>query len=317
MTVRTLAACQTVPLVASLATGIRRQGGVALVAVLWMVAALGLLLSALMAVTRADISAAGLARDRARAAAIGDAVIQLGIRERRLNPPPAEEVVFARKYEFDGVEVEFRLRPGSGFLNLNSAEAPLIAAVLQHVGGMQVGDAEILAQRIVDWRTSDAAQVLREEFRAAGFAALPREGPYETVADLMQVLGMSREVFARIAPLATVHDTGRLQGINPQAAPDALLPALADGDAARVQRYLTERVERGALADATVLEQQFLVEGGDLIFHAEAVVLLNGRQYQRARWVEVNRPGELGEPWATLEIEPVRVLPQGEMQHGT
>jgi hypothetical protein len=58
---------------------------------------------------------------------------------------------------------------------------------------MEEADTRVLAARIVDWRDVDDAAGLhgaeRAEYRQAGRSSGPRNGPFETVAELRQVLG--------------------------------------------------------------------------------------------------------------------------------
>jgi general secretion pathway protein K len=89
----------------------------------------------------------------------------------------------------------------------------------------------------LDWRDgsplkrADGAKA--DEYRAAGYDYLPRNGPFQSVDELTLVMGMTRDLYKRVEPALTVY-SGR-QFVDPQfATPEVLsaLPSLADAHAA-------------------------------------------------------------------------------------
>lgn len=97
---------------------------------------------------------------------------------------------------------------------------------------MDASAADRLAQRIMDWRDADdsrrARGAERGDYLRAGARVLPTDADFTSIEELRDVEGMTPEVFARLAPLLTLHGTGQ---VNVNAAPVAVirsLPGLGD-----------------------------------------------------------------------------------------
>ncbi|WP_341647817.1 hypothetical protein [Thauera humireducens] len=133
-----------------------RHRGLALVAVLWMIAALTLLVASLVAVSRAGTQSAQNHTAVVRATAVGDAAIQLALVEAQHQQRSGERRLVG-EYVFDGARVQVELLPASAYINLNRASPALLQALLVVAGGLDAASAEILAGRIVDWRDVDDA----------------------------------------------------------------------------------------------------------------------------------------------------------------
>ena len=101
--------------------GARREAGMALVAVMWMVAALSLLVSSLIYATRTEIRSVQQLRDATDAAALGDAAIQLAASELDRDRAGAN-AWHRRAYRFAGREVRVTVVPSAGLVNLNKAD---------------------------------------------------------------------------------------------------------------------------------------------------------------------------------------------------
>jgi general secretion pathway protein K len=141
---------------------------------------------------------------------------------------------------------------------------------------MDAGQADRLAQRIMDWRDPDdfrrARGAERDDYLRAGAPRLPANSDFQRVADLRDVDGITPEIYARLAPLVTVLGTGQ---INLGTAPPAVLRSLPGlGDEAidhivraqrggRPLRSLEELVQQlSSGARAAIVEA-----GGDLTQH--------------------------------------------------
>jgi general secretion pathway protein K len=88
--------------------------------------------------------------------------------------------------------------------------------------------ADSLAQSILDWIDPDDLHrprgAERQAYLAAGLPVLPRNGPFRSLPELLDVMGMTPELFARVSPYLTVTGTGE---INVNAAPREVLLALS------------------------------------------------------------------------------------------
>lgn len=297
--------------------------GLALIAVLWLVAALSVLVVGVSSSVRAEVRGAQFARAQAEAAALGDAAIQLAVLElRTANSLPTGERRIS--YEFAGHPVQLILTPTAGFVNLNTASEALLKDLFRYAAGLSELEAETLAQRIVDWRDPDDAALPRgaelDAYLAAGQFVRPRNGPFVVPEDLMQVLGVDFDLYVRIAKFLTVH--GSLPTIDPLAASVGLLTVLAKGDRSVAERIFAQREaafaagEDGRAIDTTMLESAHLGQASVGLFRLEARVELGGRWLSRVRWLDLSREGPEGEPWRSLRVEPVRGVMIGESPDG-
>ena len=124
--------------------------------------------------------------------------------------------------------------------------------------GVAEDEAAALADRILDWRDPDDLAGLNgaedPDYAAAGLPYGAKDGPFSSVEELRQVLGVTPDLYARLAPELTV-DSGAQQ-IDQQFASAAVLAAvqgvpLEDAQAtvaARTQPRLPGAVPAGAAA---------------------------------------------------------------------
>ena len=276
------------------------QGGIALVAVLWMVAALSMLALALAATTKSELHTAQGVRARAEAAAIGDAAIQLAVLELR-STPEAQEKFAHFGYEFAGRAVAVELVPASGLIDLNQATEELLTELFSGPGGEEPALAAELAQRVVEWRTPGLTEA-GGDYAAAGVSHRPRGGPFQYPEDLLQVLGVSYPLYDRVRGLLTVRGGGA--GIAPQAASEDVLTLLAGGDREQAARIAATRAD-DPTTDMTGLATRFLGGGGASVYRADARVQLGERSYRRTRWIDLSQNGADGTPWRSFRVEPI------------
>jgi general secretion pathway protein K len=149
---------------------------------------------------------------------------------------------FAQSFEFNGVPIKVSIQDELGKIDLNQAEAPMLAGLLQSAG-LDVDSADRLADKIVDWRTATSLKYLNGakewDYRALGSAYRPRNGPFQSVDELLLVMDMTPELFRRIEPALTVYSGHRL--VDPQLAPREVLLALRNMSADEVESALAAR----------------------------------------------------------------------------
>jgi general secretion pathway protein K len=207
--------------------------GVALIAVLWIVALLTVIGTgfALDMRTETTLTQELLAGARARAAA--EAGVFRGIwevlkpdRRRRWRADGTQ-----RPWSFRSYRVIIALQDEGGRIDLNSGSRELLGALLT-ANGVEDERRAALVDAIQDWRDADDARSAKgaedPEYQAEGRAAGAKDAPFNTVAELQQVLGMSRRLYERLAPALTVHS--HLPGVDAQLAPPSVLRALLTGE---------------------------------------------------------------------------------------
>lgn len=224
----------------------RRAAGMALIAVLWIVAALSLMVTGLVYTVRQQIGVVTAAQEQISGQALGEAAQALAMQALLTTPDrPAGAQTFPVAYA--GVQMSVEIAPLNGWIALNGADAPLFTALLRTAGGLDQGRAEALAAAIVEWR--DGIPQIDPTAAAAAGAMRPRK--FEAPEDLLLVPGVDYPLYSRIAPLVSADLLGGAQ-INPQAAPPEVLAVMAQGDMGRVSQFLTQR-NGGGLPDASGL----------------------------------------------------------------
>jgi general secretion pathway protein K len=132
------------------------------------------------------------------------------------------------------------LRDAGAALNVNRATE---TELRRFFGALRVdaGKADQLAQTMLDWRDPDhlrrARGAERDDYLRAGRAVLPRHGPFETLDELGDVMGMTAEILALARPYLTLLGTGQ---VNINAAPRPVLlalPGLGEAAADAVLRH--------------------------------------------------------------------------------
>lgn len=144
--------------------------------------------------------------------------------------------VVDQNFDFGGAAIYIRIQDELGKIDLNQTDGSTLDKLFQSVG-LDPMVAESLVDKILDWRDGspfkrvDGAKA--DEYRAAGYDYLPRNGPFQSVDELTLVMGMTRDLYQRVEPALTVY-SGR-QFVDPQfATPEVLaaLPSLATARAA-------------------------------------------------------------------------------------
>ena len=269
----------------------------ALIAVLWIVAAMAILVAGMGQSVRQQIRVVASARDAVVAQAQADAAIQLTLQALQTAPQPPTAMQ-AHGVEFGGVPVQVIIQPLNGFIDIDRAPAPLLAALLEVAGGLPAGQAETLAQTLVDWRGS----------RPDGAG-----GPYhfEAVEDLLLVPGIDYGLYARLAPLVSA-DLGSLARVNPEAAPPGVLAVLAQGQGGAAQQYLRQRAGGQPGADTSGFNQAFIGTAGTSLYRLTAGVPLEaGKMLHLVQDVALVAGASRGAPWRVLRSRRQIVLTPG------
>ena len=188
-----------------------RARGAALMLVLWLIVLLAALVGAFALSARIEYMQgrslhAGVAAEQAARAGLEYAMTRIGdpdpLLQWRIDGTP-------QAWQFDGATVEVRIVDESGKVDLNGADATLLSALLRVVGA-EPADADAIAAAILDWRDADDMTQPQggaedPQYAAAGLPWGAKDAPFETVAEVLQVLGMTPALYAALAPHLTVH----------------------------------------------------------------------------------------------------------------
>src|SRR5580765_1064457 len=192
----------------------RRQKGVALILVMWVIALMAVLLGSFALIARTENLESRHMFDTTSARYDAIAGVELALAQLR-NPDPMQRwVADGRPYEFpyEGATVKVEITNESGKIDLNVADSVTLMALFQSIG-LDLGAAEALSDAIQDWR--DADQQVRPhgaeapQYAAAGLDYGPTNLPFQTVTEVQQVLGMNYEIYKKIEPAITVYSGTR------------------------------------------------------------------------------------------------------------
>lgn len=218
--------------------------GVALVMVLWLVVLLSVLAGTFAMASRTENLLARNLHETARARLAAEAGLHRAVFE--LANPDAEMrwVGDGQLYVFDfaDAEVEVSIVDESGKIDLNSTGPDVLGGLLDSVGVTEEAR-DALVGAIMDWRDADDLLNMNgaedPEYAAAGLDYGARDGPFTSVEELQQVLGMTWELYSKIERALTVY-SGR-PGVNAAVAPAEALMALPGMTPDTCQQFMEDR----------------------------------------------------------------------------
>ena len=210
-----------------------RERGLALVMVLWLLILLTVIAASHARVVRTETRLAsnhleaGKARSLAEAGA-HHAIMELLVRDQSQRWPVNGSV---NRIRFDDGVVAIAIRDARGLIDINSARPALLDKLLAGTG-LQQEPRQALVDAILDWRDQDNLKHLNgaedDDYRRAGLRWAARDGAFRSVEELRYVMGMSNQVFERLAPYLTIY-SGQA-GVELGFAPPWLLSVLSDSE---------------------------------------------------------------------------------------
>lgn len=187
-----------------------RQRGVAFVLVLWVIAMLTIVLGSFALIARTENLQARHLFDTTQARYAAEAGLNLAAFALRKSDPATRWIPDGRPYTFgfgDAV-VEVRITDDSGKIDINAADARMLENLFAS-RGLDPDRAIALAEAVIDWRDPDDLAMPNgaeeAEYKAAGLPYGPKNGPFDTVSELQQVLGMDYALFESVEPALTIY----------------------------------------------------------------------------------------------------------------
>jgi len=203
--------------------------GIALLSVLWITGLLAVIAASFASGARTE---ARLARNQianAQAEALADGGVHravLGLLE--LEPERAWQADGSvRELPLGTGLVQIAIEDEDGKIDLNTAPVALLAGLFG-VLGLSQDEARAMAERIVDYRDPDhdpEPQGAEDpDYLALGLAAGAADREFIGTSELLNVLGMTRELYERALPYVTIYSGA--EGVDPVRAPRPVLEAL-------------------------------------------------------------------------------------------
>lgn len=265
-----------------------RSQGLALIAVLWIVAALTLVVTSMSGAVRQEVRAVSTAREALTGEAFGQAAIHLVLQDLASRLERPQRLAFIDTGYRD-VGMQVRIQPLNGLIDLNNAPEALFTQLFQHAGGVDSGRAQALARAAIEYRTTRDGR--------------GRDIGFEAPEDLLQVPGVDYTLYARLAGLVTadLRGSGR---VNVLAAPAEVLGVLAEGDFARGAALAAERDGGRPNLDTTALRSAFV----ETVASTQRYQLQARVPMASGSWLVVSRTVDFaaarnGVPWRILHGE--------------
>ena len=222
----------------------RRQRGVAFILVLWLLALLTILLGSFALITRTEGLQARHLFDTTTARYAAEAGVNRAVFQMAMPDPQQRWVPDGRNYEleFEGAALRLAVTDESGLIDLNAADT-LTLSNLFRAQGLEQAQADALADAILDWRDTDDLVSPNgaedSEYDAEGYDYGAKDAPFDTVSEVQQVMGMSFELFERVAPALTIYSGQPMP--NPAFAPAQVLRSLPGMDETLAQQLIEAR----------------------------------------------------------------------------
>ncbi|MDJ0951186.1 MAG: type II secretion system protein GspK [Alphaproteobacteria bacterium] len=222
----------------------RAEQGIALVTVLWAVVLLSVVAGSFTSTTRTEVKIARNAIEGAKAEALADAGVHRAVALLQATLPDDRWLAasVAHGLRLGDGQVRITLQDERGKIDLNAAPDALLTGLFLSLG-LEERQAAAMTDAIVDYRDVDDLRRAQGaeigDYRAAGLPYGPQNAAFRWGAQLRRVLGMTPELYARVAPAVTVYSGEDL--VNPLTAPAAVLRALPGPDAADVDDFLQAR----------------------------------------------------------------------------
>jgi general secretion pathway protein K len=208
------------------------EGGFALIVVIWGIGIISLLMLGVITTARYRTVSARNAVENAKAEALAEAgigLLRIALSTRAASGSLAADGLSDQAKAIvcsmpEGAVAALAVRDEGGTVDLNTAAPELIAALLAGLGA-DTAQSDKLAKNVADFsqrsRSETADSVVAREYAALGLKHGPKRAPFETIYELGQVPGFSRQLLRSVLPLVTVHSHS--PGIDPKAADPVLL----------------------------------------------------------------------------------------------
>jgi general secretion pathway protein K len=185
------------------------QSGIALVLVLWVLSLLTVMALGLTMTQRGEQALARNQLDGARFRALAEGAIHLAMLNLMSDPidaVPTEDLWrpdgTPHRLSLGGEEIEIRIFNEASRIDLNSMSREQLITLFE-LAGAPAGQLDALADAVVDWRDEDGFAGLNgaedDAYQAEGYDYGAADQPFESLEELLQVRGMTRELFWAVA----------------------------------------------------------------------------------------------------------------------
>ena len=268
----------------------RQMKGVALIAVLWLVAAMGLIISGIVHSVRNELRAAGTQRQTLVAGAQADAAILLALQYLSAQPIPPGAALQYLSVQFEGQTLRVTIQPLNGLIDINNASPQLLADLYQYAGGLTPEAAQALA----------VATESTRKFKDEGAAP---EG-FDAIEDLFRVPTMTYTVYAKLKNLITASVREGSGRVNPMASPLGVLQILVGGNTPRAVAFVARREKDPNTMDTSFLKSDQIQTEASRSMRLEVPILLPDGNVSIKSWdIFWGKDPRSSLPWRVLNTQ--------------
>ena len=227
----------------------RRQKGIALVIVLWILLLVTISTGAYTLMARMDQLEAHTVISSTRARMAAEAGINLAVLSLRDPDELTRMVPDGRPYEIQvqDVLVEIQVTDERGKVDINAVDETTLLQLFQG-HGLEGDDAVYLAAAVMDWADVDEMERANgaelPAYSSAGLDVGPGNRPFLMIEEILQVLGMPWDLFKKIEPGLTVFSESGMP--DPAYAPLEALLAIPDMTEEDALNFIEERQSQDA-----------------------------------------------------------------------
>jgi general secretion pathway protein K len=231
----------------------RLNRGLALLSVLWILTLLALMAANFTRTTRTEINLTRNLLEQTKAEALADSGVYWAAAKLS---EPAEDGGWTidrnvHSLQLEEGDVRVLVADEDGKIDLNAGSRDLFEALFRLLEE-GLDESAALADAIVDFRDPDSLRQLNgaedDDYAEAELTHDAKDAPFEDIAELQQVLGMSAQLYKLVAPSLTVHTQRRTP--NRATAPPLVAAALAGKTLDGSRKDDSESLEAQAIGDA-------------------------------------------------------------------
>ena len=258
------------------------EQGFVLVAVLWLLAALALLVTIFTVHLSASARAVSLNDGALQTEALVSAGVELAAYRLQLADEDKRPPQGAFHARLSGTDISVSFITEAARVDLNAAPKELLNGLLTVLGASD-DDAKEATDRIVGWRTKAGTDGGGKEdalYRTAGRAYSPRQAPFAHVNELALVLGLAPALVERTLPYVTVFSG--TAGVDVMVAPPEVIAALPGMTPLKLKQFLGDR---GSLVNDTAAISAALggANGGTAAGKSQAYRIIVGLHFPDGR----------------------------------
>lgn len=227
-------------------SGNKRQCGVALILVLWILVILTIMAASFSLSLRRETELVRNALARAEAIALAEGGVYHAMLMLLPDDPMRRWRADGTIYEFglDSARIRVQIYDEAGKIDLNGAQEELLLGAVVRAG-LSREEASAVIDAILDWRDRDDLRRLNgaeaDDYKDAGYSYGPRNKPFQTLEELQLVKGVTAALYQALEPLLTL--SSRQQGLDPAKAPREALLAIPGANEEIVDQYLASRAQ--------------------------------------------------------------------------